>query len=99
MARGRPRATGLDVCFAACPECNVSPRTFAFGEASYLRDPFKAVDSFIAPVAGAGYRLIRSDARNLTVDGAVGVQTESNSLLGRTSSGAVKAGENFDWAL
>ena len=80
-------------------EYTVSPRTFAFGEVSYLRDPFKAIDYFIAPVAGAGYRIIHSDARNLTVDGAVGVQTESNPLLGRTSSGAVKAGENFDWAL
>jgi len=29
----------------------------------------------------------------------VGVQTESNALLGRSSSGAVKGGENFDWAL
>jgi len=80
-------------------EYNLSPRTFALAEVSYLRDPFKAIDYFIAPVAGAGYRVIKSDARNLTVDGAVGVQTESNALLGRSSSGAVKGGENFDWAL
>jgi putative salt-induced outer membrane protein YdiY len=80
-------------------ERSFSERLFAFGEVSYLRDPFKDIDYFIAPVVGAGYRVITSEARNLTVDGALGVQTESNSTLGRTSSGAVKAGENLDWAL
>lgn len=80
-------------------EYTLSPRTFAFGEVSYLRDPFKSIDYFIAPVVGGGYRIIRSDTRNLTVDAAVGVQTESNSIVGRSSGGAVKAGENFDWAL
>jgi putative salt-induced outer membrane protein YdiY len=80
-------------------ERSFSDRVFGFGEVSYLRDPFKDIDYFIAPVVGAGYRVIKSEARNLTIDGAVGVQTESNSTLGRTSSGAVKAGENLDWAL
>jgi putative salt-induced outer membrane protein len=80
-------------------EYSLSDRTFTFGEVSYLRDPFKSINYFIAPVAGAGYRLIKSDARNLTVDGAAGLVTESNSMAGRSSSGALKAGENFDWAL
>lgn len=80
-------------------EWSLSDRLFAFGEVSYLRDPFKDLDYFVAPVAGAGYRVIKSDARNLTIDAAAGVQTESNSVVGRSSSGAVKAGENFDWAL
>jgi putative salt-induced outer membrane protein YdiY len=77
----------------------VSERLFAFGEVSYLRDPFKDIDYFIAPVAGAGYRVIKSDTHNLTIDAAAGVQTESNSIMGRTSSGAVKAGEDFDWTI
>lgn len=80
-------------------EYSLSDRTFAFGEVSYLRDPFKSINYFIAPVAGAGYRVIKTDTRNLTVDAALGVQTESNSITGRSSSGALKAGENFDWAL
>ena len=84
---------------AARGEYNLSERTFTFAEVSYLRDPFKDIDYFIAPVAGAGYRVIRSDTRNLTVDGAVGFQMESNESFGRSSSGAVKAGEDFDWAL
>jgi putative salt-induced outer membrane protein len=80
-------------------EYTVSDRTFAFGEVSFLRDPFKSITYLVAPVVGAGYRIIKSDVRNLTVDGAVGGIVESNPVEGRTTSGAVKAGENFDWAI
>jgi putative salt-induced outer membrane protein YdiY len=79
-------------------EYNLSDRTFAFAEVNYLRDPFTDIDYFVAPLAGGGYRLIKSDRRNLTIDGAAGAEVERSSL-GRTSSGALKAGENFDWAL
>ena len=84
---------------AARGELSLSARTFTFAEVSYLRDPFKDINYLVAPVAGAGYRIIRSDTRNLTVDAAAGIQVESNDLAGRTSSGALKAGEDFDWAL
>lgn len=80
-------------------EYSFSDRTFAFGEVTYLRDPFKFISYFIAPVAGAGYRLIKSDTRNLTIDGALGVERESNSVLGHSSGGAAKTGENFDWSI
>ena len=79
-------------------EYALSDRVFAFGEVSYLRDPFKDIDYFVAPLAGGGYRILRSDTRNLTVDGAAGTVIESSSA-GRSSGGALKAGENFDWAL
>jgi putative salt-induced outer membrane protein YdiY len=84
---------------AARGEYSISDRTFAFAETSYLRDPFKDIDYLVAPVAGAGYRIIRSDTRNLTVDAAAGFQIESNETLGRSTSGALKAGEDFDWTL
>jgi putative salt-induced outer membrane protein len=80
-------------------EYSLSDRTFAFAELSYLRDPFKDLDYLVAPLAGAGYRVIKSDTRNLTVDGALGAEIESSGALGRSSGGAAKAGENFDWAL
>jgi putative salt-induced outer membrane protein YdiY len=80
-------------------EYSLSDRTFAFVEVSYLRDPFKDVNYFIAPLAGGGYRIIKSDRRNLTVDGAAGAEVEGNTGLARSSGGAAKAGENFDWAL
>jgi putative salt-induced outer membrane protein len=84
---------------SAREEYSLSDKTFAFGEVSYLRDPFKAISYLVAPVAGAGYRIIKSDVRNLTVDGAVGAIIESNNSVGRSSSGAIKSGENFDWAI
>jgi putative salt-induced outer membrane protein YdiY len=80
-------------------EYALSDRTFAFAEVSYLRDPFKGVNYFVAPLAGGGYRIIKSDVRNLTVDAALGAELESNSGFGRSSGGAAKAGENFDWKL
>jgi putative salt-induced outer membrane protein YdiY len=80
-------------------EYSLSDRTFAFGEVTYLRDPFKGLNYLVAPLAGAGYRIIRSDRRNLTVDGALGAELESDIGAGRSNGGAAKAGENFDWAL
>ncbi|HEV7429204.1 MAG TPA: DUF481 domain-containing protein [Thermoanaerobaculia bacterium] len=80
-------------------EYSLSDRTFAFVEVSYLRDPFKGVNYLVAPLAGGGYRIIRSDTRNLTVDAALGAELESNAGIGRSSGGAAKAGENFDWTL
>jgi putative salt-induced outer membrane protein len=80
-------------------EYSLSDRTFVFAEVSYLRDPFKGVNYFIAPLAGGGYRVIRGDRRNLTVDAALGAELENNTGLGRSSGGAAKAGENFDWTL
>lgn len=80
-------------------EYTLSERTFVFAEVSYLRDPFKEIQYLIAPVAGGGYRIIKTDTRTLTVDGAAGVVAERNSVAGRSTSGAIKAGENFEWAL
>src|SRR5260221_6350122 len=77
-------------------EYALSDRTFTFAEVSYLRDVFKDINYLVAPLVGGGYRLIKTDRENLTVDGAGGAQFESDTGAGKSSSGAVKAGENFD---
>ena len=74
-------------------------RAFWFGEVQYLRDPFKAINYLVSPLAGAGVHLIQTDTRKLTVDGAVGAVVEDNDILGRDTSGAVKAGESFEWSI
>ena len=84
---------------AARGEYTLSERTFTFAEVSYLRDPFRDIGYLIGPVAGAGYRVIVSEVRNLTVDAAAGMLIEENTLFGRTTSGSVKAGEDFEWKL
>lgn len=74
-------------------------RAFWFGEVQYLRDPFKAINYLVSPLVGAGYHVIRTDTRKLTLDGAVGGVVEDNDLLGRDTSGALKAGESFEWSI
>jgi len=80
-------------------EYTLSDRTFTFGEVSYLRDPFKGISYSVAPVAGVGYRIFKSDRRTLSVDGAGGAIFENDLGIGRSSSGALKGGENFEWAI
>jgi putative salt-induced outer membrane protein YdiY len=80
-------------------EYTLSDRTFTFGEVSYLRDPFKGVSYSVAPVAGVGYRIFKSDRRTLSVDGAGGAIFENDIGIGRSSGGALKCGENFEWAI
>jgi putative salt-induced outer membrane protein YdiY len=74
-------------------------RAFWFGEVQYLRDPFKEISYLISPLAGAGYHVIRTDTRKLTFDGAAGAVVEDNESFGTDTSGALKAGESFEWTL
>lgn len=74
-------------------------RAFWFGEVRYLRDPFREIAHLLSPLAGAGYHLLRNERRKLTVDGAVGATVEDNEAFGRDVSGAVQAGESFEWTL
>lgn len=79
-------------------EYTISARTFAFGEVNYLRDPFKSVTYFVAPLAGAGYRIIKTDVQTLTVDGGVGGIFQSGTA--NSSSGAgFKAGQNYEYVI
>lgn len=74
-------------------------RAFWFGEVQMLRDPFKAINMLVSPLVGAGLHLIKTDTRTLTVDGAAGAVVEDNDLTGRDTSGALKAGQSFEWAI
>jgi putative salt-induced outer membrane protein YdiY len=73
-----------------------SARFFLFGEVSAQRDPFKNIDYFVAPLAGAGWFAIKDDRQALRFDGAAGFVTEKNTVLGSETSGAIKAGQSFD---
>ena len=80
-------------------ERTVSDRTFWFGDVSYLRDPFKAINYLISPIAGVGYHAIKTEVHKLSFDAGAGAALESNSQLGTDGSAAVKAGESFDWVI
>lgn len=72
---------------------------FSFGEVQALRDPLRAINYLVSPLVGAGYHVIHEDSRKLTLDGAVGAVMEDNDLEGRDTSGALKAGQSFEWAI
>lgn len=78
---------------------NRSERMFLFTEASALRDPFKNIDYFVAPLVGAGWFAIKDDRHVLKLDGAAGAVLEKNSLLGTDTSAAIKAGQSYDLKL
>jgi putative salt-induced outer membrane protein len=75
------------------------PRWFAFGDAQFLRDRFKKIDSLISPTAGVGVRLIKTAKEELSADVGAGAIFEKDTDVDRTSSGAVRAGESFLWQI
>lgn len=74
-------------------------RAFWFGEMQFLRDPFRAINYLVSPLVGAGVHVVNTPQRKLTFDGAVGAVAEDNDLLGRDTSGAIKAGQSFEWTI
>ncbi|BCS33958.1 hypothetical protein TBR22_A31860 [Luteitalea sp. TBR-22] len=73
----------------------VSDRAYVFGQVSFVRDRFKDIDYLVAPTAGLGYRVIKSDRTALDVDGSVGMVFEKNTGLELETDGAVTFGEKF----
>ncbi|HEY0512563.1 MAG TPA: DUF481 domain-containing protein [Thermoanaerobaculia bacterium] len=75
------------------------PRWFAFGDAQFLKDKFKAIDYLFAPTAGIGTLLVKTSRRELLADLGAGAIFEKDSPGGRTSGGVLRAGESFAWKL
>jgi putative salt-induced outer membrane protein YdiY len=76
-------------------EYKLSSRTFVFGEARYLSDPFKDIQWYLAPYGGLGYKFIDNDKTKLQASGGVGGVWEKNSYVDVHKSGSVNAGEDF----
>lgn len=80
-------------------EQTLSGRAFAYGDFQFLKDRFKSIDSLIAVTVGAGYRLVKTPEQELSVDLGAGAVGERDEGLDRTTSGAVRAGENYLWKI
>lgn len=80
-------------------EYTLDDRTFAFGEFSYFRDPFKAIDYLMNPVGGIGYKLSETQRLTMAVNGGVGVVWEKNPNVDVATSGTVNAGQNLSFKL
>jgi len=80
-------------------EYKVTERVYAFGQVGYLRDRFKNVTYLVAPMAGAGYYVVKEKSLELGLDGSVGGAFEKDSGYDATSSGAFAVGESFTWKI
>lgn len=80
-------------------ERTLTPRLFAFGELQYLRDPFKAIDYLLAPVAGLGFKVVNTDTLTFDVDAGGGATWEKNPGMDVHTSGTITAGDRISWKL
>ncbi len=80
-------------------EYSFSDRFFVYGEVSYLSDSIAQLDSLFAPAAGAGYKVVKTDAMALDLSAGFGGAFEKYTGQDATSSGAYLAGETFSWKI
>src|SRR5262245_33801498 len=78
-------------------EYSFGKHAFVFGEIGYLRDEFKELSYLIAPVVGAGYKVVDKENVVFALDGGIGGSFEKYFDRDSTTSGAVKAGESLTW--
>ena len=80
-------------------EYSVSDRFFVYGEVGYLRDKVARLSYLISPIAGAGYKVVKTDTMTFDVFGGIGGAFEKLEGHDSTSSGAFRAGEAFTWKI
>jgi putative salt-induced outer membrane protein len=83
--------------FGARDEYTVSPLTYAFADAHFLRDKFKQIDYLVSPAVGVGHHLIKDATLDVAVEGGLGFVVEKDAGLARETSGAVQARQLLTW--
>jgi putative salt-induced outer membrane protein YdiY len=73
----------------------LTPRLSAFGQTTFARDKFKAIDYLVAPTAGLSYKLVALPNTEWVTDGSLGMVFEKNQGVDVASSGAILAGEKL----
>lgn len=85
--------------FGGRDEFTVSPLTYAFADAHFLRDRFKEIDYLITPTVGAGHHLIKDANLDLAAEGGVGFALEKDRGLPKSTSGALQARQTLTYKL
>lgn len=80
-------------------EYSFTDRFFVYGEIAYLSDAIAQLDALFAPAAGAGYKVVKTDAMTLDFSAGFGGAFEKYEGQDATSSGAYLAGEGFSWKI
>lgn len=91
--------TADNAALAAKLERKFSDRGYAFLQTQYLRDSFKAIDYFIAPTLGVGYKVVNTERATLSADASLGPSWEKNPGLDAKSELAVAFGQKATYAL
>lgn len=78
-------------------EYTINGRLFVFGDLAYQRDRFKLVDYLIAPMVGAGYKVVDAKKILVAVDGGLGAAFEQLEGQESTADFALRAGERLEW--
>lgn len=73
----------------------LSPRLTAFGQTTFARDRFKAIDYLLAPTAGLSYKLVAEERTEWVADGSAGLVVEKNRGLDAATNGALLASEKL----
>jgi len=83
--------------FGGRDEYTVSPLTYAFADAHFLRDKFKEIDYLVTPAVGVGHHLIKDPTLDVAVEGGLGFVVEKDAGLSRETSGALQAKKLLTW--
>ena len=83
--------------FGARDEYAVSPLTYAFADAHFLRDKFMEIDYLVTPTVGGGYHIIKEKDFDLAAEGGLGFVVEKDAGLTRETSGALTARQLLTW--
>ena len=87
------------LAFNAREEWKWSERTSLFGQLQYMRDTFKEIDHLVSPNVGVNRYLIKDERTELGVDAGLGAVWEKNPGLDVRTSGALTAGQSFQYKL
>ena len=96
---GNGELTADNALFGAKIQRQLSDRAYFFTQVQYLRDSFKAIDYFIAPTFGVGYKVVDSDKAKLSTDVALGPSWEKNPGLDVRIKTSVAFGEKASYAI
>jgi len=80
-------------------EYSFTDRFYGYAAVSYLSDKIAQLDSLVAPAAGVGYKVVKTDTVNLDFSAGLGGAFETYTGQDSTSSGAYLAGESFGWKI
>lgn len=78
-------------------EIKLGTRWFAFAEVGYQRDRFRNLDRLLAPGAGIGYDLVKTDRVTLTTEAGLALAIEKLTDQPGTEKGALRAGQRLSW--